>query len=172
MCPLSRCGPWGDHQLWPWLILTLLCAALFPATPSAPIPVTPIHFSSSWESPFVHLEEAMLCCDWTLHLRRLFSGQFCCLILLFSVGTPASQVGRSEARRLCPPGRRPGLKPHSEAVSHCVLSTEEIAPLPSPRTTASSLSGQFSLIGSQCSLFSFTSGPATLSSYHSVWLCT
>ena len=92
--------------------------------------------------------------------------------LLFSVGKPASQVGRSEARRLCPPGRRTELKPHSEAVSHCVLSTEEIGPLPSPRTTASSLSGQFSLIGSQCSLFSFTSGPATLSSYYSVWLCT
>lgn len=53
-----------------------------------------------------------------------------------------------------------------ETLSHCLLKVKEMAPLPGPRTPPSSLSGQFSLRDSQCPLFSFTSGQATLGNYY------
>ncbi|KAI4550076.1 hypothetical protein MJT46_018802 [Ovis ammon polii x Ovis aries] len=53
----------------------------------------PIHFSSLCESPFVHLEEAMLCCNSERFTLRLFSGQFYWPILSSgTLGTSSSSL--------------------------------------------------------------------------------
>ena len=121
-CGLGRGGPWGARHPWLWLTLAFLCADLSQPFPQLLFLCMPIHFSSLCESPFVHLEEAMLCCNSERFTLRLFSGQFYWPILSSgTLGTSSSPLqvnlppkqassGRSEEWRLCPPGRRPGLK--------------------------------------------------------------
>ena len=103
--------------------------------------------------------------------------------LLLSEGKPGSQLG--ELRRIwgmetLPTRTNSGIGSHVQGwqqLWNCqslCISTEEMAPLPSSRTPPSSLSGWFSLIDSQCPLFSFidTSVQVTLDNYYSVWLRT
>ncbi|KAI4529202.1 hypothetical protein MG293_020450 [Ovis ammon polii] len=78
----------------------------------------PIHFSSLCESPFVHLEEAMLCCNSERFTLRLFSGQFYWPIL--SSGTLGTS---SSSLQLHQP---PSSHPHTRAVQ----AYTQLCPLP------------------------------------------
>ncbi|KAI4555367.1 hypothetical protein MJG53_019057 [Ovis ammon polii x Ovis aries] len=78
----------------------------------------PIHFSSLCESPFVHLEEAMLCCNSERFTLRLFSGQFYWRILSSgTLGTSSSPLQLHQP---------PSSRPHTRAVQ----AYTQLRPLP------------------------------------------